>query len=147
MQNILGYLKSAQVLDTFWYDKWHSSPYYGSSHVIIAGSKLPDPEFQRMIANSIGWIINTQMENGAWGYYGTPTAEETAFCLQALIMWRRAGGKVPDKVIERGYNWLRHNMEPPYDRLWICKCLYNPVLITRSVILSAMVLGEQELQE
>jgi halimadienyl-diphosphate synthase len=145
IQNILGYLKKAQVLDTFWYDKWHSSPYYGTSHVIIAGAKLPDLEFHRLITNSISWIINTQMNNGAWGYYGIPTAEETAFCLQALFMWRRAGGKVPDKVLKRGYNWLRRNMEPPYNRLWICKCLYNPVLITRSVILSALVLGEQEL--
>jgi len=49
-----------------------------------------------LVDNAAYWIIETQNEDGSWGYY-ISTAEETAYCLQALVIWKRSGHPVPTK--------------------------------------------------
>jgi len=137
VQKIIKYLSGAMLLKTFWADKWHISPYYVTAHAIIASAGYADD----LVYNAVEWIIDTQKASGAWGYY-LPTAEETAHSLQALFIWRRHGGKVPVEVLKKGVNWLSSHAEPPYPSLWISKCLYTPELLVRSVILSALMLGE-----
>ncbi len=88
------------------------------------------------------WILETQNEDGSWGYY-IPTAEETAYCLQALVIWKRSGHPVPDEVLQRGAGWLTAHMDDPLPPLWIGKCLYCPVYVVRSAILSALMLVAQ----
>jgi halimadienyl-diphosphate synthase len=96
-----------------------------------------------LIDDTVYWILETQNQDGSWGYY-MPTAEETAYCLQALIAWKRHGGHVPGDVLKRGTTWLADHTELPYLPLWIGKCLYCPQLVVRSAILSALTLVEQE---
>jgi hypothetical protein len=122
----------------FWFDKWHASPYYTTAHAILSLAGLADT----LIDDAVYWILTTQNRNGSWGYY-VPTAEETAYCLQALCLWKKSGGQVPTDVIERGATWLEQHAEPPYEPLWIGKSLYAPVLVVRSAILSGLALARE----
>jgi len=139
VQKILAFLRRAQTMRLFWFDKWHTSPYYSTTHAIIAASGYED----QMFDDAIYWILQTQNQDGSWGYY-MPTAEETAYCLQALITWKRSGHAVSMNTIRRGTAWLAEHADPPYPPLWIVKCLYSPVWLVRSAILSALLLVSQE---
>jgi len=136
---VIQYLFNSQALQLFWFDKWHVSPYYPTAHAIIAGTGYVD----WLVDGAAYWILETQKSDGSWGYY-VSTAEETAYCLQALVMWRRHGHPVPDDVLKRGAAWLARRTEQPYPPLWIGKCLYCPVRVVRSTILSALMLAAQE---
>jgi halimadienyl-diphosphate synthase len=137
VQKIVRFLQSTQ----FWFDKWHVSPYYPTSHAIIAGTGYVDV----LLEDAVSWILTTQNADGSWGYF-MPTAEETAYCLQALMVQRQHGRHVPDEVLERGAAWLVEHMDAPYPPLWIGKCLYCPVLVVRSSILSALMLVSQDVR-
>lgn len=135
----LQFLQRVQTIQTFWFDKWHASPYYPTAHAIIACAGYAD----ELLEDAAYWILMTQNEDGSWGYY-LPTAEETAYCLQALVLWRRAGHPVPDDVLKRGSRWLAEHAELPYPPLWIGKCLYCPELVVRAAVLGALALVAQE---
>ncbi|MFB0535652.1 MAG: prenyltransferase/squalene oxidase repeat-containing protein [Anaerolineae bacterium] len=139
VQKILRFLRRAQILHLSWFDKWHASPYYPTAHAVITCAGYDD----ELVNDAVCWILGTQNGNGSWGYY-MPTAEETAYCLQALIAWKRHGGQVPGDVLKRGAAWLADHTEPPYPPLWIGKCLYCPELVVRSAIMSALMLITQE---
>lgn len=139
VQKVIQFLSEVRTEETFWYDKWHTSPYYATTQAIITASGYIDS----LIQNAVTWIIETQNGDGSWGYY-SPTAEETAYCLQALLLWKRNGHTVPKNVLRHGEIWLRSHIENPYPALWIDKCLYCPKSIVDSAILSALVLCEQE---
>ena len=138
VQKIIHFLAGKRYLNTFWFDKWNISPYYPTTHMIITAERFVD----EIVANAVEWIVSTQNLDGSWGYY-CPTAEETAYCLQALIQWQRATGRVPLAVIDRGLDWLALHAEPPYQPLWIGKCLYCPMEVVRSAIISALIMGTQ----
>lgn len=139
VQKVLRFLRRMQTLRLFWFDKWHASPYYPTAHAVIASTGYDDD----LVDDAVYWILETQNPDGSWGF-SMPTAEETAYCLQALVAWKRHGGQVPDDVLKRGAAWLADHTEPPYPPLWIGKCLYCPVLVIRSAILSALILAAQE---
>ncbi|MBI5932220.1 MAG: cyclase [Chloroflexi bacterium] len=136
---ILKFLYDTRIGDTYWFDKWHISPYYITSHIIICCSDYD----QRLCQSAINWIVGNQREDGAWGYYENPTAEETAYALQALKFWQKRGGRVSKEIIAKGGNWLKQNAAPPYPWLWIGKSIYYPYLIVQSVILTALAMIEE----
>jgi halimadienyl-diphosphate synthase len=136
---ILVFLQRMKSLDLFWLDKWHSSPYYPTAHAVVTCAGYDDD----LVDSAVYWILETRNADGSWGYY-RPTAEETAYALQALVQWKRQGHAVPVDVLRRGAAWLRENTELPYAPLWIGKCLYCPELVVRSAILSALALVDQE---
>ena len=138
VSKIIKFLFRTQTLRLFWLDKWHASPYYPTAHAIIACAG----PLSWLVDDAVYWMIETQSPNGSWGYY-TPTAEETACCLQALVAWERHGGQIPDDVLQQGAAWLADHAEPPYPPLWIGKCLYCPELVVRSAVLSALAMVEQ----
>jgi halimadienyl-diphosphate synthase len=133
---ILHFLDEVSIAGAYWYDKWHVSPYYPTSHAIIACADFCEAR----VENAVDWIVHTQNRDGSWGYY-IPTAEETAYCLQALTVWKRAGHRVSDEAVRRGRAWLLDHTEPPYPPLWIGKCLYCPELVVYSAVLSALYLS------
>ena len=141
VQKVLGFLRASQVSKKYWFDKWHASPYYPTSHAIIACQGLDDEICQ----DAITWILSTQNEDGSWGYSETPTAEETAYCLQALMYWKARHGRVSSEPIKQGMNWLQDHAADPYIPLWIGKGLYCPEHIVRSAILSALGMAFQEI--
>lgn len=138
VQKIIRFLWETRVSQSFWVDKWHVSPYYATTHAVIACAGYQD----EIIQSAFEWILKTQNADGSWGYY-LPTAEETAYCLQALAFCKRRGYKVPGHIFQRAGDWLQDHMDPPYPALWIGKCLYCPELVVRAAILSALILLEQ----
>ncbi|MBN2005896.1 MAG: cyclase [Anaerolineae bacterium] len=139
VQKITKFLQTVETKESFWYDKWHASPYYVTAHAIIAYTGYMDA----MVESATEWILKTQNADGSWGYYALPTAEETACCLQALVIWMRQGKHVPQQVLKNGVQWLYDHAEPPYPPLWMGKCLYCPEMVVRSAILSALMLVDQ----
>ncbi|MCS7483590.1 prenyltransferase/squalene oxidase repeat-containing protein [Umezawaea endophytica] len=139
VRKAVGYLAVSQDGAGSWIDKWHVSPYYATAHAVLAGIGLRDDVF----AGARDWLVRTQRADGSWGCY-LPTAEETAYCLQALTAARRQGEPVPEEVLRRGYDWLVRHAAEPFPWLWIGKCLYAPDVVVRSAVLSALALVEEE---
>jgi hypothetical protein len=138
VQKVLGFLRRTRDRQLpFWADKWHSSPYYATAHAIIACAGVVND----LVAESVEWILKTQNRNGSWGTY-LPTAEETAYALQALWVWDQKAASVPRGALLNGARWLKENLDLPYPPLWIGKCLYGPNLVIRSAVISALKLIE-----
>ena len=133
VQKIIQFLRKARGDNRFWVDKWHSSTYYPTAHAIIACSGFSDD----LVAESVEWILKSQNADGSWGTY-IPTAEETAYALQALWTWNEKVARISKTVFRNGASWLQENLDPPYPPLWIGKCLYNPRLVIRSAVISAL---------
>lgn len=134
---IIQFLRKAKGDHHFWVDKWHSSCYYPTAHAIIACAGFVDD----LVAESVEWILKTQNANGSWGTY-IPTAEETAYALQALWSWNEKVARIPKAVFRNGARWLQEHLDQPYPPLWIGKCLYNPRLVIRSAVISALALAQ-----
>ncbi len=143
VQKVLHFLKQTQTRHSFWFDKWHASPYYTTCHAIIAAAGYAD----ELVTSAVDWVLNTQNDDGSWGFYNnTSSAEETAYCLQALAIWKRQGKgdeEITNDILEHGANWLKAHMDDPYPWLWIGKSLYCPELVVEFAILSALMLVEQ----
>jgi halimadienyl-diphosphate synthase len=139
VDKIVKFLHEEQEAQHFWADKWHSSPYYPTGHLVTIGAKKLD----HLVSGAVDWIISTQNPDGSWGYY-SPTAEETAYCLQALMTWYQQGHDVPRQVLTRACAWLVRHATPPYPPLWISKCLYSPTLVVHSAVLGALRQYESE---
>ncbi len=139
VKKILRFLYSTRQAKGFWNDKWHISPYYSTCHLIIAGINYD----YRLCKESVDWIMRTQQMNGSWGAFNQPTAEETAYCIQALMIWNFHGGKIPKDTIKRAVEWLEEHQEYPFRALWIGKSLYCPKLVVKSSIISALALAKE----
>jgi halimadienyl-diphosphate synthase len=138
VQMAYNFLRRTRTSGAYWLDKWHASPYYPTCHAVIALEGLDD----KMAADAVDWILSTQRRDGSWGWY-VPTAEETAYALQALVIWHlKHKNDVPKKVLLDAYDWLATNAEAPYPPLWIGKCLYVPKIPVEAAILSAQRLVE-----
>ena len=139
IQKIIRFITSSQIGKSYWIDKWHVSPYYTTSHAIIACH-----EYAEDICNqAIEWILKTQRANGAWGFYSFPTAEETAYCIQALSIWNKFKQNIPKEKLVIARQWLQYNAEPPYPPLWMDKSLYGTDLLVKSAIVSALAMLEE----
>lgn len=137
IKKIINYLKKAKSSKGYWLDKWNLSPYYSTAHAIIACAGFAD----ELVTQSVDWMIQSQNDNGSWGYQFA-TAEETAYGIQALTIWNEYCGRIPSKVIKKAVIWLKDHSEPPYPPLWLGKGLYTPDLIVQSAILSALALAQ-----
>ena len=133
VQKILSFLRHNQVGGGCWLDKWHVSPYYVSAHIVMACAGYD----AALAQSAIEWILSTQNPEGSWGIV-SPTAEETAYALQALVFWCRCGKPIPPEIIHRGAVWLEDHSEPPFPALWIAKTLYYSEWVIRSEVLSAL---------
>ena len=136
----VGFLERSKTFGTFWFDKWHASPYYTTSHAIIAALETAP----LLVQEAIAWLIQTQRPNGGWGYLAD-TTEETALSLQALIVYHRTGGAVPSKVFAQAVNYLERSAERQnahYRALWLCKALYSPTWIVHSTVLGTLAMTQ-----
>lgn len=133
MKNLTQFLKQNRLEGRYWNDKWHISPYYTSSHAVIAlvGN---EPELANPAAD---WLIETQQKSGGWGLY-LSTPEETAYALQALAVYARHGGNVPEATFDAGRDWLLAHATDTQPFLWIGKSLYSPNLVIETAIQSAL---------
>jgi len=134
VSKIRRYLEKTRTSQGYWGDKWHISPYYTTAHAVIIAAGYLDG----LVFEAVDWLIRTQKENGAWGIF-SPTAEETAYALQALWLWDQAVRPVPRECLLKGKTWLEEH-RGEYVPLWIGKCLYSPRLVVDSAVQSALAL-------
>lgn len=139
VKKIINFIQTMRQPGGYWLDKWNVSPYYTTAHIII----LCQGYDNGLCQESVDWILNTHRPDGSWGFYNFSTAEETAYCIQALTVWQKHGNKIPKDKLNQAKIWLSNNCEPPYPPLWIDKSLYCPELLVQSSILSALILAEE----
>ncbi|QPC83906.1 hypothetical protein G4Y79_05875 [Phototrophicus methaneseepsis] len=136
IEKTVNALRTMDDNGTFWWDKWHASPYYVNSTAITALHGL-DNELAR---NRVKWIVRTQQDDGGWGYYGTSTAEETAYCLLTLIHHHQFYDDITMHIINEGAKFLMlHAQDSQKQGLWIGKSLYTPTRPVEAAVLSALV--------
>jgi len=139
VQKVTHFLQETQMAAGYWFDKWHASPYYPTTHAIIICAGYA----RELVRYAVSWLLSAQNPDGSWGFYH-PTAEETAYALQALLIWERTEGKVPRAQIQKGLAWLQaHGEETACTPLWIGKGLYCPEKVVQSAILSAWMMAEK----
>jgi halimadienyl-diphosphate synthase len=142
IQKALKFIRAKRhPMGPFWLDKWHLSPSYSTAHLIICAKGYDD----ELCEESVRWMLESQNLNGAWGFFGRPTAEETAHCIQALAVWQKHTGKSFCNPIKNASEWLARHCEPPYPPLWMGKSLYCPEILVKSSILSALELSKDSL--
>jgi len=95
VKKIINFLQKTRGEQPFWLDKWHSSPYYATTHAIIACAGLAN----HVVEESVQWLLSSQNANGSWGTYH-PTAEETAYAIQALWAWKHSVYDIPKTVFK-----------------------------------------------
>jgi halimadienyl-diphosphate synthase len=130
---VVRWLRSVQMEGSYWMDKWHTSPYYPTAHAVIALIGVDND----LAKSAMRWIVDTQRPDGCWGHYDRATAEETAYCLQALSMYDRHVEPVDKQVLAQGRKGLLTCIDE-MPALWIGKCLYTPVRVVESAICSAL---------
>lgn len=140
VDKLIRFLTETRQPGGFWFDKWHVSPYYTTSHVVLAAQDWAP----NLVAPAIDWLLAGQRPNGSWGYYGA-TLEETAYAVLALLAWQRSGHCIPCDVIARAVDYLHAHYtrdDGAYPPLWIAKTLYAPVLIAQAAVLAALLAAE-----
>ncbi len=140
VQKAMNFIHSMKQPGSYWYDKWNVSPFYTTAHLIMQ-CKEYDIELCR---EAMDWMLKQQRLDGSWGFFKTSTAEETAYCIQALAVWQNFTGEILTEKIKRAKDWLTRNCEPPYPPLWMDKSLYCPEVLVKSSILSALALAEAQ---
>jgi halimadienyl-diphosphate synthase len=148
-ERVVDYILGQQVERLYWVDKWHVSPYYATAHALACLGELgPDlqPRVGPASARAKEWLRQTQNADGSWGFYGVPTAEETAYGILGLGTggWddlgerdrRRCAAALRYLRLAPAPEEIPESQLPP---LWIDKCLYTPTLVVRAAIEAATV--------
>ncbi|MFC1721916.1 hypothetical protein ACFL0Z_03310 [Patescibacteria group bacterium] len=120
--------------DSFWFDKWHISPYYPTSKIYISEARRGNH-----LHRTLDWILKTQRLEGGWGYYNIGTCEETAFAVQSLYFAMKKGINIPKESLKKARYFLNKEYKGyTYPEMWIGKTLYAPISVIDSYILSAL---------
>lgn len=140
LEVLLPFMRRTRSLDAFWFDKWHASPYYVTTHAILALLAYD----HKLIENAVYWLLHSQNPDGSWGHYDSPTIEESAYCLQALAACRAAGLPIPRDNLDRAAHFVAKGVDDcDYPPLWIAKTLFCPQYIVESSILGALAMYQQ----
>lgn len=132
---VLGTLQRFDENGSCWWDKWHASPYYVTGASLFALQGIAD----NMARSRLTWILRTQNDDGGWGYLDESTPEETAYCLEALLMWDRTVERIDARRLDAAAKYLSAHLHDAHDMpLWIGKSLYTPLVPVKAAILSAL---------
>lgn len=124
ISKILSFLEHA--LSETWVDKWHVSPYYCASHLILALKSLNHPLMQR----TFDFIYSTQNSDGGWGIR-TSSFEETKYVLLALGAVSVEFQK--NDMMNRARLFLSSKEQKLNTELWVDKGLYAPLKVIESL--------------
>jgi hypothetical protein len=120
---------------SFWWDKWHASPYYVNSAALPVLHGVADD----LARTRLKWIMRTQNDDGGWGYLGTSTPEETAYVLEALLYWDECVECLPAGVLDAGVRYLRPRaFDAAIPPLYIAKTLFTPTHVVQSAMLGVL---------
>jgi hypothetical protein len=122
----------------YWIDKWHISPLYATAHVLSVFEDLPAELVARgksLVERSREWLRQSQNADGSWGFYGQPTAEETAYGLLGLVAQPDLSQRDLSHC-QAAADYLKATVASgvPHAPLWIDKCLYLPPLVVNAAI-------------
>jgi halimadienyl-diphosphate synthase len=140
-EQIVIMLLDNRKYNVYWIDKWHASPYYATSHALVALLKVGG-HLALAHRHVVDWCLHTQRDDGSWGFFGHGTPEETAYALMALLHCHRLEPIDPD-VLHRGAGYLVRTYQmddSTHPEFWIAKCLFAPYDVVRSAILAALIL-------
>jgi halimadienyl-diphosphate synthase len=133
-KKIVSFLRLSDENGSFWWDKWHASPYYATSIALSGLRGVADD----LAISRMKWILHTQNSDGGWGYLEQSTPEETAYCINALVNWDLESGDVESSAIQRANTYLQnHISSSSFTPLWIGKSLYTPKNPVKSLVISA----------
>lgn len=142
---IVTMLLAGRRYQSYWIDKWHSSPYYATSHVLISLLRSDEPLISEC-SPSIDWLLHMQREDGSWGYFPTSTMEETAYALLALLHYQKRFGDLDHDTFKKGAAYLNREcvaqQDAAYPDLWIAKSLFAPQDVICAAIWAAIILYE-----
>ena len=144
--NVAMTLLGNRQYNIYWTDKWHTSPYYATSHALVALLQEKNAMLYTACQNTINWIVHNQRDDGSWGFFQNDTAEETAYALTALLhYYRHKPDSLNPEILHRSayYLAIKHQKHSwAYPELWLGKSIYAPHDIVRSAILAALILYE-----
>jgi halimadienyl-diphosphate synthase len=143
-ESIILMLLNNREYNMYWVDKWHASPYYATSHALVALLKEKKNYLIHACRHTIDWLIHNQREDGSWGFFDRGTPEETAYVLTALLHYYQQES-VNLEILHRAADYLieahQEDWTPP--PLWIIKSLFLPHNIVKSAILSSLILYQK----
>jgi halimadienyl-diphosphate synthase len=136
---VVTMLLASRKYQSYWIDKWHASPLYATSHVLISLLQSKEPLVSECLG-SLDWLVHLQRDDGSWGFVGFGTAEETAYALLTLVHYHRQFGLVDREVLKKGAAslWRTYEWNRALPDLWIAKSLFAPEGVVRAAILGAM---------
>jgi len=136
---VVTMLLASRKYQSYWIDKWHASPLYATSHVLISLLQSKEPLVSECLG-SLDWLVHLQRDDGSWGFFGCGTAEETAYALLTLLHYHRQFNLVDRQVLRRGaaFLWRTPGRNRALPDLWIAKSLFAPEGVVRAAILAAM---------
>ena len=136
-----AFLCERQQPDGRWLpDKWHSSWHYTSLEVIMALLRCGQTEVARRSAQA---FVQSQRQDGGWGYGGRSVASATSHAVLALNKlqeYHLLDGRGQHAML-RGQQWLLDNFEDhqaDQNGYWLGKELYSAKRVDRAYMLSAM---------
>ncbi|HLA44431.1 MAG TPA: hypothetical protein VJZ27_13395, partial [Aggregatilineales bacterium] len=134
---IIRSLLQQQLYQSFWIDKFHVSPYYVTSHIMIALITLRELSIVEY-SHSIEWFKHTQHSDGSWGYFKIGTIEETAYTLLALMYYHEFVKPLNIDILHRGIEFLENHNTPDQrlTDLWIAKTNFSPPAIVDALLLA-----------
>lgn len=137
--HVVTMLLAERKYQSYWIDKWHASPLYATSHVLISLLHSEEPLVSECIG-SVDWLVHVQRNDGSWGHFNRGTREETAYALLALLHYHRRFGLPDVQVLQTGaaYLWREAGVDGNFPDLWIAKSLFAPEGVVKSAILAAM---------
>ncbi|MFE4670770.1 prenyltransferase/squalene oxidase repeat-containing protein [Streptomyces sp. NPDC056716] len=136
IEKAAGYIADQRIDGAYWYDKWHTSPYYATAHVAFGlASTAP-----KLLESTARWLRETQHPDGSWGAaQGQP--EETAYAVLALDALLQAGLTTDTSPLTRAFAYLCHHLDDndtQYAEMWNGRGLFTAPHLTRSAIISAL---------
>ncbi|MCA9653339.1 MAG: hypothetical protein H6712_34545 [Myxococcales bacterium] len=145
IERAFGFLIKNRLDDGLWLDKWHASPLYPTSRAIIALVSIGAASEAR---TSISWLLDTQRDNGGWGFYEDATLEESSYAVHALVSAHRLSpSRGVARALERACRFLQRPQvgqgSDVHPKLWITKVLYRPMAVVLSAIAAARAMSSE----
>ena len=136
---VVTMLLASRKYQSYWTDKWHASPFYATTHVMMSLLESDEPLISECFG-SIDWMTHMQRADGSWGYFGEGTAEETGYVLLTLLRFHQRFDTVNVDVLHKGaaYLWRVSESGRNHPDLWIAKSLFAPEGVVQSAILAAL---------
>ena len=94
-----------------------------------------------LVEESVQWILNIAKQEWLLGNLYLHRGRN-CLCHSGLWVWNEKVAKIPKTAFRNGARWLKEHLDQPYPPLWIGKCLYNPSLVIRSAVISALALAQ-----